>query len=114
LLPGFDLEPLKGRAVFVVCGDVGLDMGNEALWHCKSWPLAEIARLEWKDQTSIWLSQEAWVGVKWKCRQGYFCQKPGSVMRWVLRLSKMMWNSFSGWAGLQLRDEIQEFLVPLA
>ena len=51
---------------FVVVGDESLDMGDE-FWNALERGSVERLSREDRDQISTWLSQEACVGVKWKC-----------------------------------------------
>jgi hypothetical protein len=54
-----------------------------------------------ENQVSIWLSQDARVGVKWKWTFGRFLSQR-SFFLWVLRLSRMTWSSRPGKAATRL------------
>src|SRR5665811_1407399 len=54
------------------------------------------ARVSTLNHTSTWLSQEAWVGVKWKWTWGWRASHRSRFGLWVFRLSRMTWISLSG------------------
>jgi hypothetical protein len=56
------LGPKEGRCGLIVTFDEGVDVGDESLTLAKDAPVTDFeVRIE--NQISIWLSQEAWVGV---------------------------------------------------
>src|SRR4029453_14596319 len=48
-----------------------------------------------REPNSTWLSDEARVGVKWKCTLGFRLSQWSFLGLWVLRLSRMTWMAVS-------------------
>jgi len=53
------LGPLEGVSVLIVCGNESVDLIAHLAWEVKLAPPRRGWR-GWKNQTSTWLSQEAW------------------------------------------------------
>ena len=69
---------------------------------------SSVLRARIENQISTWLSQDAWVGVKWKwtflCRASHRSR----LGLWVLRLSRMTWISLVWVVGHHLVHEVEE------
>src|SRR5579862_3372987 len=86
-------------------------------WHSslterKDAPLREL-RQRMENQVSIWLSQDAWVGVKWKVRSGCFSSQAAGRFLWLEKLSQITWTSVP--AGIvqstESRKAVKSFLA---